>query len=274
MTATEARPIRPRPIPIAHADDELPHLFMSGDLILSHMQAIGSALFPEGEDFFVRSVRHYRDRITDPALKRQVAGFIGQEALHSRAHANFNEKLARLGYRTRQIDRGTRIALWFAGHFTLPRTRLAITAALEHVTATLAENLLSREDVQALHDIPEVRDLFIWHALEESEHKAVAFDVYQEISGNTLVRTTVMRLVLAGSVVGMSLGVLASTLVDRQGRRQCSLRESWRALKQSPFADRRLWDRLRDYNRRDFHPSQNDATELIDHWSEVLARSA
>jgi len=274
MTAIEARPIRPRPIPSAHAEDELPHLFMSGDLILSHMVAIGSALFPEGEDFFVRSVRHYRDRITDPVLKRQVAGFIGQEALHSRAHADFNEKLARLGYRTHQIDRGTKISFWVADHFTLPRTRLAITAALEHVTATLAENLLSREDVQALHDVPKVRDLFMWHALEESEHKAVAFDVYQQVSGNTFVRTTVMRLVLGGSVIGMSLGVLASTLIDRQGRRQCSLRESWRALKQSPFADRRLWDRLCDYNRRDFHPSQNDATALIDHWSEVLARPA
>ena len=64
---------------------DVPKHFAAGeDLILSHLAVCMSAVFPDGEDFFVRSVRHYRDRITDPVLKRQVAGFIGQESVHGR----------------------------------------------------------------------------------------------------------------------------------------------------------------------------------------------
>src|SRR3954454_9073585 len=56
------------------------HFAADGDVVSSHVMANLSSVFPDGEDFFVRSVRHYRDQITDPVLKRQVAGFIGQEA--------------------------------------------------------------------------------------------------------------------------------------------------------------------------------------------------
>ena len=47
--------------------------YAQGDLIMSHVVAILSAMFPEGEDFFVRSVRYYADRITDPDLKEARA---------------------------------------------------------------------------------------------------------------------------------------------------------------------------------------------------------
>src|SRR6476620_10309137 len=66
------------------------HFAADGDPILSHIAANLSAVFPDGEDFFVRSVRHYRDRVTDPVLKQQVKGFIGQEAMHGREHRVFN----------------------------------------------------------------------------------------------------------------------------------------------------------------------------------------
>ena len=71
------------------------HFAADGDLILSHVAASLSAVFPDGEDFFVRSVRNFRDQITDPELKRQVAGFIGQEAMHGREHRAFNDRLDR-----------------------------------------------------------------------------------------------------------------------------------------------------------------------------------
>ncbi len=73
------------------------HFAADGDLISGHVIVALSSVFPDGEDYFVRSVRHYRDRITDPALKRQVAGFIGQEAVHGREHRVFNDRLGRAG---------------------------------------------------------------------------------------------------------------------------------------------------------------------------------
>jgi predicted metal-dependent hydrolase len=267
MTVLE---IRARPMPSAHTGDDLPHLFMSGDLLLSHMNMISSAMFPEGEDFFVRSVRHFRDEVHDPVLKRQVAGFIGQEATHSRAHDVFNEKLAALGYPTREIDRGTRVVMGLLERVLSPKARLAVTAALEHVTATLAEQLLDNEAHRALFDQPEVAELFIWHALEESEHKAVAFDVFRLVGGSERLRIRTMRIAMALGMPGMALGVLASSLADRKGRRQRGLRESWRHLKASPFANREIWRQLKSYNQPGFHPHHHDTTELVLRWRAEL----
>ena len=85
---------------------ELPkHFAADEDLIMCHLMASLSSVFPDGEDFFVRSVRHYRDRITDPDLKRQVAGFIGQESIHGREHRAFNDRLDELGYPVKQAER-------------------------------------------------------------------------------------------------------------------------------------------------------------------------
>src|SRR5690606_18658513 len=98
-------------------------------------------VFPDGEDFFVRSVRHYRDRITDPVLKRQVAGFIGQEAMHGREHRALNDRLDELGYPVKRFERFTERGLGFRTRVAPPISNLAATAALEHFTATLAEML-------------------------------------------------------------------------------------------------------------------------------------
>ena len=85
------------------------HFAQDGDLIGSHVTMALSSVFPDGEDYFVRSVRHYRDQVTDPALKRQVAGFIGQEAVHGREHRVFNDRLAELGYPTKEYERGDQV---------------------------------------------------------------------------------------------------------------------------------------------------------------------
>ncbi|HTN99541.1 MAG TPA: metal-dependent hydrolase, partial [Microthrixaceae bacterium] len=121
----------------------LPKYFTAdGDLISSHIVAALSSVFPDGEDFFVRSVRHYRDQIVDPVLKRQVAGFIGQESMHGREHRIFNRRLAKLGYPTISSEVITRTILK-ARERALPAiSNLAFTAAMEHFTATLAETIL------------------------------------------------------------------------------------------------------------------------------------
>ncbi|HEV7723145.1 MAG TPA: metal-dependent hydrolase, partial [Iamia sp.] len=191
---------------------DVPHLFMDGDIVMSHIVAVLSSLFPEGEDYFVRSVRHYRDQITDPVLKKQVAGFIGQEAIHGREHRAFNERLAELGFPTDKIDRFTAKRLKFDERISPPKVRLAVTAALEHYTATLAEVLLADEQAQAMFSEDEVRHLLMWHAIEESEHKAVAFDVYKAVGGTERMRVWTMNALRYGFVVGMFFQVSVSLL--------------------------------------------------------------
>ncbi len=96
QTSAPDRKVPTRRISFEESLQDLPrHFAADGDLILSHLAAALSSVFPDGEDFFVRSVRHYRDQITDPDLKRQVAGFIGQEAMHGREHRALNDRLDR-----------------------------------------------------------------------------------------------------------------------------------------------------------------------------------
>src|SRR5947209_7325566 len=210
------------------------HFAADGDLILSHVAASLSAVFPDGEDFFVRSVRHYRGELTDPELKRQVAGFIGQEAMHGREHRAFNNRLAELGYPTKQFERLTERGLKARERLLPAVSNLAATAALEHFTATLAELVLSSDEVQAMFGHQEVKNLFLWHALEESEHKAVAFDVYKAVGGSERVRVTTMNLLCVFFVGGMTLQIIVSLLGDRDTFRRGKLRKRWRAFRASP----------------------------------------
>ncbi len=265
------RRVPTRRISFAESLKRLPkHFAADGDLINSHLAAGLSAVFPDGEDFFVRSVRWYRDRITDPELKRQVAGFIGQEATHGREHREFNDRLAELGYPTKRFERFTRKGLAIREKLLPPESNLAATAALEHFTATLAELVLSSEETRDLFGAPEVRDLFLWHALEESEHKAVAFDVYRAVGGREWVRVWTMVGLRYGFVGGMALQVGVSLLGDRSTYRKGELRSSWRRFRRSPLVSRAVWRQLKEYDEPDFHPDDRDTTELVAHWREVL----
>ena len=263
------RPIEAREITVRRpglAFPDLPRDFVADDIVRSHIGAMLSAVFPEGEDFFVRSVRAYRDRISDPELRRQVSAFIGQEAVHGREHREFNERLAELGYGTLRVDRDVKHVLAFL-HKVLPKpVQLAVTAGLEHYTATLAEALLRSEDAVDEFATPEVRALFAWHALEETEHKSVAFDVFQHVSGRRVIRVGTMVGVHIGFVLGMGVAVTLSLASDRRARNPRTLVRGLRNLRTHPFFSAHVRRRLWDYNRADFHPDDHDTTDLLELW--------
>lgn len=269
--AVPERTIPTRQLKFRFGPDELPKHYADGDLVMSHVVAVLSSLFPEGESFFVRSVRHHKDRITDPELSRQVTGFIGQESIHGREHRTFNEQLAEMGYPTHLVDRATKHGLAFLARVTPKRHQLAVTAALEHYTATLAYVLMSDDDARAHISADEVRHLFLWHALEESEHKAVAFDVFQQVSGDNRLRTWIMHATTAGFLAAAIAGTVLSLLHDRATYRPRTLVRSLRRLRTSPWLTRDVARMIRDYHRADFHPDDHDTSDLLEHWrSELL----
>jgi len=270
-STTPARAVPTRRISFDELLADVPkHFAGDDDLVMSHIIASLSAVFPDGEDFFVASVRRFRDRVTDPELKRQVAGFIGQESVHGREHRALNDRLAAHGYPTKQIERFTRKGLALRQRLLPPESNLAATAALEHYTATLAEVLLADEEARrAVGDSP-VLQVLLWHALEEAEHKAVAFDVYKLSGGSERLRTLTMDLITVGFIGGMTFQVFLSLLGDRATYEKGRLRASLRRLKASPWLRREVWQRLRDYNRPDFHPDDHDTEDLLASWREVL----
>lgn len=289
-----------RVIKVRHPDfdamlAELPRSFTADDDVISaHLLAVLSGLFPDGEEMFIDSVRHYRDRITDPDLTKQVNGFIGQEVVHGRQHRRLNERFAELGYRSVIVEQtmqadvhsltpGMRRVIWLASRVGPlrglsdrldeqrvegpdPLFRLAMTAALEHYTATMAELLLTDGDLQRIFADDDLFRLWAWHAIEESEHRAVAFDVYKAIDGDEETRARGMRLAGLGLMFIASWHTAAGVLRDRRSWRGFGLPKSVWRNRTNPLLSKRFRKSLAEYYRPDFHPFDRDTTELEAAW--------
>jgi uncharacterized protein len=163
---------------------------------VTHFMNALSLLFPAGERFFMDSVRHYKDRIDDPELKKQVMGFIGQEAMHTREHIEYNDLLQAAGLPAHTLDARLWAVLGFARKILSPAMQLAATIALEHYTAMLANLLLSDPAHRIDGSVDGYTQMWMWHAMEETEHKAVSFDVWNTVvrpgPGRYLLRTGTM----------------------------------------------------------------------------------
>lgn len=246
--------------------------FVADDIAMSHLVALLSGFFPSGEEFFIHSVRRYRERIDDPQLAKQVAGFIGQEMTHGLQHRSLNAELIRMGYwATGGIDRlGTKLVKRFERHRdrlpdVVAKFALASTAAVEHLTAVLGAQVLSTPWVQQQLTDPEIRAMLNWHAIEEMEHKAVAFDVYRYVGGTERMRRAAMATVLC---LFLSRAVVLALSI-------CSDRWAWRhplrtVCSVAALPDRPLFEGLLSqicqYFTAGFHPDHIDHNELLDRW--------
>jgi predicted metal-dependent hydrolase len=259
-----------RDVELGLTSSRVPRDWCSGDPFDTTFLNALSLLFPEGERFFVDSVKHYKDEITDPELARAIVGFIGQEAMHGKEHRAFNDLLIEHGHAEAPIiDAKLRRFLQRVRKTLPPASQLAVTCALEHFTAMLAEALLEDDRMRELFD-PSVRPLWLWHALEESEHKAVAFDVYRAIGGGYARRVLVM---LHTTVVFFA----AQALVHR--RMMATRKILWKPWTWARGVTRlwiypgfftRLLPAYLAYFRPGFHPDDRDTRALLESWRTQL----
>ncbi len=259
-----------RNVELAFDPATVPRDWVNDDAYETTFMAALSLLFPEGEQFFVRAVKALQDRVTDPALAKAVTGFIGQEAMHGREHRMFNDMLVAHGFtEAPAIDAKLERFLHRVRKTLSPHQQLAVTCALEHFTAILAEQLLGdphqRDRIHA-----SVKPLWMWHAMEESEHKAVAFDVYREANGTYSTRASMMLLT---TVVFFAVQFAAHVkLMQTRG----ILDKPWRwargftRLYLYPALLPRLLPSYLAYFKPSFHPNERDTTALLAEWREKL----
>ena len=249
-------------------DDTRRYWFGDSAVRSNWMNAL-STTFPEGERFFIEAVKYYLDRIADPAMRRRIGAFIGQEAAHGREHKRFNDLLKLRGYPVDRIEARIRAMLDSVRRRNDPLSMLAIACALEHFTTILCTLVLREPRFHEPMSGEHFR-LWTWHCLEELEHKSVAFDVYAAAGGTYWTRVY--------GIIEASLALwplLISTVVAYQAhdRRLWSIREWWTALTWgfvSPGLLRRVIPGYLRYFRRDYHPSQNPDVELLTLWRERL----
>lgn len=261
--------IPPRRIDFNFSAENVPRYYVANDPFLTTFVTALSSVFPEGEFFFVEAVRHYRDRVTDPALKADVSGFIGQEALHSLAHKAFNDAATVQGFQVDKLDRDVGILLRAVKRFTPPILHLAVTACLEHYTAIFTEMLLQNEQLIESFS-PEIRNLYLWHSVEENEHKNVAFDVYQKVSGSYILRAGVMiptTVIFFAVIMWFQARLLAKDgqlLKVRQNLKGFNYIFGYKGVFSS------LLPKYLDWFKPNFHPSHHDTDALLEVWREKL----
>jgi hypothetical protein len=255
--ARHAQTIRPRSPRFDF--DAVPRHWFAGSVIGTAFANGLNLLFPAGERFFVRSVRHYLDRIQDPKLREDVKGFSGQEGLHAYAHERQFEALEKQGFAIRPFLRFYEaFAYGFVEKVAPSQLCLAATAACEHFTATMATNALAREAEGALLlKDPTMRALLLWHAVEEIEHRAVAFDVLNEVNPSYELR--VAGLAVATSMLFTLWMAGAATLIAQDSPKPARLRRELRARRErkTKFQAPDFGAAIRDYLRRDFHPLED-----------------
>jgi len=188
-TCPKATPAAPTPIVAREHLDfgldsaDIPRFWFGGDPFKTRFFDAMSTLFPEGERYFITCVRDFRDQVTDPDQLQAIKDFTRQEAQHGMVHSAFNKRLAAQGVKVDRIMENQRKFLFDVTRTRLSRRQtLAITAASEHLTAIMAQGWFERRDLFADAD-PKVRAMYVWHAVEEVEHKGVAFDVMQQVAG-------------------------------------------------------------------------------------------
>ena len=253
-------------------NDEVPRYWHGGRRSVTLFFNNLSIFFPAGERFFIAAVKAHAGQLVDAELIDQTRAFCAQEGIHSREHIRYNEMLRRQGYAVDSMERRVENLLAGATRRTTARGRLAATCALEHFTALLAHFLLSEDRLlEGAH--PVMAALWRWHAAEENEHKAVAYDVYRATGGGYVERA--MAMIFATVIFWAKVFEHQVRLMRTDGL-LFSVRE-WYALFRFLFIEpggihRLFWPYL-EYYRPSFHPWQLDNRSLLDAWKAELEAS-
>ena len=242
--------------------------YFANSPVMSHLLTALSSTFPIGEQFFVHSVRNVRERVKDENLQADIAAFIGQEAMHSKAHTEFNDAWRSEDY---NLDR---FQAWLARQDQQIKkmpfsTQLAITCAFEHFTALLGGYVLRHPEILKTLDDDALK-LWVWHAIEEIEHRSVAFNTYQAVYGNQKLRKRVMR--------GVTTGFASLTFYSYS---HLYMQDLWKSLPKLGgnvmgmyLITKMLIQLLPEYlayYKDDFNPSEIDYSKEVNYWKNHLA---
>lgn len=264
-------PIERRKVKFA-LDDITDKYFYAGNPQVSAFFVGLSVSFPPGEGEFIKSVKLFEDQITDERLRNEVKNFAHQEAHHSLQHKLLNRRFSELGYDTSVVDKIMHDKLSEREQKWSPARRLARTVAAEHVTAIWANWSLQCDE--KMKEFPlSLRHLLQWHAIEEIEHKSVAFDVYQHCVNNRWLLNNEFRRFLYFEFP-LSLYMMTRGLLKQQG--YVADKEDRKVLRDFLFSKENgmvtsLMPHFRAFTKRGFHPWALDDSGLVSDWKTELS---
>ena len=261
--------------------DKVTKHWILGSSIATHFVNSMHVVFPEGEKFFVRSVRRFSKDIKDEQLKKEINSFCGQEGVHAREHQRFWEVMEEQNLKPMWFANFLKTTA-FSGRYSYenvsrnvlnriqPRLgdkfALSVTTALEHYTAIMA-NALFHEPIATNDNIaPQMLELLHWHASEEIEHKAVCFDVLKEVDDSYLLRVSGMGMATVLLWGYLGIGQIYFISQDKDKSIVKMPFETYLLLKTVVFGEigKNLSRHLLEYFKSDFHPDNIDDRYLIE----------
>lgn len=257
--------------------------YFKGNVFSTHLANSLHIIFPEGEKFFIRSCRKFLSRIDDTQLKKEVMDFMGQEGTHSQAHRDFWQYLEKQGFRvqpfvdffnTTTFDGVEKLIFRTLGEERGSKFCLSMTAGLEHYTALLAEVAFENE-YEFRHMPEEMQHLLFWHAAEEIEHKAVAFNLLKYIDDDPLLKNAGFTLASIMLLFYSVAGQLYFTVTDKEaeaGELPWDFIEFMESLGR-PMA-RKFASNVLAYYRKDYHPDQMGNDQLARDYFSLYDRYA
>lgn len=265
--------IKPRQMSFPFSNIEK-RFFWGGNSLLTVFAGALSSTFPPGESEFIESVRNYRGQITDAVLKEQIKGFIGQEGHHKHQHKRANIELTKLGINAVRLEKHLEkdIEKYIQRKQVSPKFRLAMTVGMEHLTAIMAEHILSNPEILEALD-PTVQELLFWHAVEEIEHKAVAFDVFMQCENDQKYLRRTLRLITVLFSLRITCYMIALLFWAKK-------MPSWKDIKGffSFMFNKKsglisgIRSHYKDYFKDWFHPWDHANQDLVDMWKEKMYR--
>lgn len=242
--------------------ESVPQYWFAGNPIITHMENAFSILIPPGERFFIRSVRNYEDRATDPEMQGLIRAFVQQEGQHSSAHHEFNNSLKAFGIDVER-ERAYAARVMTSLEKILPKKMcLGATAFLEHLTAVGAHMLF--QEPLITESMPEEMERFWrWHAAEELEHKAVAFDLFRLAGGGYVLR--VLSAIAAICLLALPFNKVVRRMMKEDGTKVTpEMRAQARAINRK-LAGPQL-RMIAQYFKPSFHPWDFDDEKYLTAW--------
>lgn len=260
-------------------ENPFPRYWANNNPIATHFMNAQHLVFPDGEKFFIRSVKAFADVYkNDPELKKRVENFIGQEGTHYAEHQKFWDIMESQGLAPMKFVNVFRATAWNGlEKFILKnvtknrlgsKLALSITVGLEHFTAMLAESGINNKEIS--NNMPtEMKDLFLWDAAEEIEHKSIPFDVLKKVDDSYALRVGGMAIATWGLGFYILLGMIMLSYNDKELKINEIPKHIISHLNymKNNFGGT-LSEQFWLYFKKDFHPDQIDNYHLA---AEILA---
>ena len=251
--------------------------WLDGDPVATAIFNAMSLTFPDGERMFIDAVKAYRNEVNGK-LAQDVKDFVAQEAIHSREHHLLNNKIDRTKYPVDEIEARIREKVGF-GRSGGPFRMLMATICLEHFTAMMADLMMDiKTDYGRLFSKtdPALERLWRWHAMEETEHKAVAYDVFLEVTKDwsplkRYYRRCLSMLIITSNFTNNIAGYAAKLLVADGYTEEDALRAVKAFLWKKPNLFGMGWKVWLSWFKPGFHPWDHDNRAEMEAWKEDFA---